>query len=241
MKERIRTFVQRVRLFKNWHHFVYPFNRARYNVVAKLRNGAKFILRDIRSDDYSTLLSIAGEDSYRFSAIHDPRVILDVGAHIGFFSILAARRFREAQIIAVEPNRENYQALLQNIALNGLTNISALNVAVAGDYGKVSFFTSAHTVAHSLFSNFDGISLGKEEVDSVPLSHFKNVDVLKFDAEGAEYTIEEFPKVAYLAIELHKIEGQDMQKLIESIRNTFHVIRYEAGKTGHINIIGISK
>lgn len=241
MKNRLHTLIRRIRVFKNWYRFVFPFSRARYNVTAELRNGAKFVLRDIRSDDYSTLMSIAGDDSYHFSAMHAPQVILDVGAHIGFFSILAAQRFPEAQVIAVEPDLENYTALLKNIALNNLTNISTHNVAVAGQYGKVTFYTSAHTVAHSLFGDFDGKSVDKKEVEAVPLSHFKNVDVLKFDAEGAEYTIGAFPAVSYLAVEIHKIEGQDMQRLIKEIRSRFNVISYEQGKTGHANIIGISK
>lgn len=241
MMDRLHAFIRRVRVFKNWYRFVFPFNRARYNVIAELRSGATFILRDIRSDDYSTLMSIAADDSYQFSEIHAPRVILDVGAHIGFFSVLVARQFPKAHIIAVEPNAENYRLLLKNIALNGLTNISTHNVAIAGQYGKVTFYTSAHTVAHSLFSDFDGISIDKEEMDAVPLSHFKNVDVLKFDAEGAEYTIGELPDVSYLAIEIHTVEGQDGKKIIEEIRSKFNIIRYEQGKTGHVNIVGISK
>lgn len=240
MKKRLASFMSRILLLKNWYRFIYPLNRNRYNVTAELRNGAKFILGDIKSDDYSTLLAVAGEDIYHFSDIPSPRIILDVGAHIGIFSILAARRFPNAEVIAVEPDERNYSLLVKNIELNGLTNVSAQNVAVAGDYGTVTFYKSKHSVAHSLFSDFDGISLEKKEVNTVPLSHFKNVDVLKFDAEGAEYMVKEFPPISYIAIEVHKVDGQDMQKLIETLTSRFHILVHKVEKTGHVTIVGVA-
>ena len=226
-------------VFKNWYRFVYPFNRNRYNVIAELRGGVKFIVRDIRSNDFSTLLAIAGDDSYRLSAIRSPHVILDVGAHIGFFSILAARRFPEATVIAVEPDADNYALLLKNIALNGLTNVLTHHVAVAGDYGTVTFYQSKNTVAHSLFNTLDDSPLKNVEVNAVPLSHFKDVDVLKFDAEGAEYLVKEFPRVSYIAMEIHKIEEQNMQGLINTLKSTYHVLIEKVEKTGHVTIVGV--
>jgi FkbM family methyltransferase len=47
-------------------------------------------------------------------------VVLDVGAHHGFYAIEALRRYRDCRMIAVEPDPAACRALHQNIALNGL-------------------------------------------------------------------------------------------------------------------------
>ena len=176
---------------------------------------------------------------YRMSEIKNPSVIVDVGAHIGIFSLLVARRFPHATVYAIEPDTNNYHALLQNIALNKLTNVTALNVAVAGAYGSTPFYTSRSSVAHSIVD----ATVGEETkmVDTIPLSKFPRIDVLKFDAEGAEYVLKEIPNTSYIAIEIHNIEGRDMEKLEREVISKFHIIQSDVGKSGHRTLVGIGK
>ena len=56
-------------------------------------------------------------------------VVFDVGAHIGFFSLLAAIVNPEAQVFAFEPLARIFERLKQNIALNGLTNVQRVSPA----------------------------------------------------------------------------------------------------------------
>jgi len=230
---------KRFQTFENWWRFIPPFNRARHNVVARLRNGAKILIRDIRSDDYTTLVDMVSGDMYRMSVIKNPTVIVDVGAHIGIFSVLAGRRFPHATIYAIEPDAENYRTLLQNIALNGLENVFPLNVAVAGEYGSTPLYTSTSSVTHSIVDATVGAET--KMVDTVPLSQFPLIDVLKLDAEGAEYLIKEIPKTSYLAIEIHNIAGKDMGGLECDIRSKFRIIKRDVGKSGHVTLVGIGK
>ncbi len=224
----LRELKKRIRTFKNWWRFVPPFNRNRYNAVAELRDGSKILLRDIHGNDYSTLLAIAGDDSYLLSEIKNPNTIVDVGAHIGIFSILTARRFPNAQVFAIEPDTENFQILKENILLNKLSNITPLNVAVAGEYGQASFYSSPQTVGHSIVNSDVGEETKK--VETIPLSKFPKIDVLEFDAEGAEYLLSEIPPTSYIAIEVHKIEGMEMAPLVNEIRSKFKIIKVETEK-----------
>mgnify|MGYP001566150124 FL=1 len=234
-----REFLKRFRTFKNWWRFIPPFNRARYNVIARLRDGTNILVRDIRSDDYTTLMDVVGKDMYRLSLIKNPSVIVDVGAHIGTFSIPVARRFPNATVYAVEPDAENYHALLHNIALNDLKNVFPLNVAVAGGYGSTPFYTSASNVAHSIVDA--SVGTGTAMVDTIPLSKFPCIDVLKFDAEGAEYVIGEIPRTSYLAIEIHTIAGRDPEKLERDLTSKFRIVRKDVGKSGHITLVGVGR
>lgn len=235
----IKEFFKRYKTFKNWWRFVPPLNRMRFNVVAKLRAGPKIFIRDLHSTEYSTVVAIAGEDSYRMSDIKSPNVIVDVGASIGDFALLAAHRFPNATVYAIEPDPDNYQQMRRNIALNNYTNIIPMNVAVSSGYGEATLFHSSNSVAHSMIDA--GVGDQPLKVKTIPLSEFKTIDALKFDAEGAEYLIGEIPPVSYLAIEVHKIDGKDIQSLVEKIKSNFNVVKEETEKTGHITLVATRK
>jgi len=49
----------------------------------------------------------------------DPPVVIDCGAHIGLFTLLARRRFPSAAITAFEPNPNNLRWLRENLRING--------------------------------------------------------------------------------------------------------------------------
>lgn len=48
-----------------------------------------------------------------------PDVVVDCGAFEGYFSLLAASRFRSARVIAFEPDRRNFEGLTANVQRNG--------------------------------------------------------------------------------------------------------------------------
>jgi FkbM family methyltransferase len=81
----------------------------------------------------------------------EPRCIcIDVGAHIGAFAILAASR--GARVYAFEPIPVNYELLLENIQLNGLSDqITAYNQAVwSHDTVKMITFSEENAGAGGL-------------------------------------------------------------------------------------------
>ncbi len=67
-------------------------------------------------------------------------VFLDVGANVGFFSLLGATLVGPSgKVIAFEPVSENAQLLLRNLALNRVTNVQLVEAAVADRAGTASF------------------------------------------------------------------------------------------------------
>lgn len=119
-------------------------------------------------------------------------VILDVGAHIGTFTILAA--VDVAKVYAIEACRETFDFLRINIRLNALDNVTVSHVALAGKSGKVTLHhdEGAGNWGHSIMVP---LSQSTEEVDALSLADFMNkyaiskVDLAKFNCEGAEFPV----------------------------------------------------
>jgi len=125
--------------------------------------------------------------------IKDDSTILDIGAHIGYFTLVAAQRAKNGKIYAFEPVTELFQKLQRNIDENGLLNAEALNYAV-GDSEEDSLIhlsSPDNTGMSSLRppENYSGIS---ETIRLITIDGWINqekiatVDIVKLDVEGCE-------------------------------------------------------
>ena len=118
-------------------------------------------------------------------------VVVDLGANIGYFTLLAARLVgKKGKVYAFEPEPINYSLLLKNIELNGYDNVIATQKAVSDTSGKVKFYLDKEdTGAHSIYQ----LDKGERfiEVEAVNLDDFFKdnqhpINVIKMDVEGAE-------------------------------------------------------
>ena len=60
-------------------------------------------------------------------------IVVDIGAGVGVLSLYLAKRYPFIQVYAIEPNPVYFDRLLQNIGLNKLTNVKAIQKALSGD------------------------------------------------------------------------------------------------------------
>jgi FkbM family methyltransferase len=120
---------------------------------------------------------------------------VDLGANIGYFSLLAARLVgREGKVYAFEPEPRNFGLLLKNIELNGYNNIVAVQKAVSNISGSISLFlhvkdTGAHTIyqpEHAEKEFGECIEVQTVTVDEFFEDKEQRIDVIKMDIEGAE-------------------------------------------------------
>lgn len=118
-------------------------------------------------------------------------VVVDGGAHIGYYSLLAAKRMQDkGQIFAFEPDPYNFSALMANIRRNQYISIMPIPKALSNKRGYVTFYQSFGTIGSSLFFR-NGISDRLIQVESTTLdSELEGralVDILiKLDIEGSE-------------------------------------------------------
>jgi FkbM family methyltransferase len=126
-------------------------------------------------------------------------VIIDIGAHIGAFSLLTATKYTQSHIFAFEPSFENFALLNKNIKTNNLEKrISSFNIAVT-DGKKKSITLNLHPSNLGMHSVVFDYNLGeKGKRHGVPTTSLdrifsenkiKKCHLLKLDCEGAEYSI----------------------------------------------------
>jgi FkbM family methyltransferase len=224
MLKAIDTAIKVIRLFQNWWKVSFAFFHFKTNKqdLFILRNGIQF--KTASTEDWTTINEVWSENIYNppdCDMSHD-FVVLDIGAHIGIFSIYAAKYFNNSIIYAYEPNSVNFALLKCNIKRNGLNNIKAHNLAVAGKPGRRLLFSAINDRGHSLFPGVSK-SIGCEEIDCVTLKQIldsiKKCDFLKMDCEGSEYEImlntpiETLRSVRRISIECHEFKKQKNKEL----------------------------
>lgn len=84
-------------------------------------------IEQMRADTFYTKEpeTLAWQESFK-----DGEAFFDVGANIGLYSLFCASLHPNSQIYAFEPMPKNFIRLMQNVELNGFTNIHCFNVAM---------------------------------------------------------------------------------------------------------------
>lgn len=120
-----------------------------------------------------------------------PRVILDLGAHVGFASMYYAMKYPDAEILAVEAEPSNYRQLVENVSQ--FRNVRSIHCAVCGADRPVELHVHPRSVSHSLVDRAVGGSstvVPGRSLDSL-LAEFgiDRVDLIKFNIEGMEFEV----------------------------------------------------
>ena len=126
-------------------------------------------------------------------------VVLDIGAHVGHFAILAASTVGPGgKVYAFEPAPCNFQRLRENMRLNNFAaHVEVVPIAVSDRLGKVEFFDDGRTggTEYSMFPERHGKHGIAFSAPTEPLDHFAekhglpSVDFIKIDTEGAELVV----------------------------------------------------
>lgn len=119
-------------------------------------------------------------------------VVADLGAHLGYYTLLAAERVgNDGRVFAFEPDPENYALLASNIKDNGYNhNVITVQKAVYSKVGVAKLSAMpGHKDSSTLYGASDYIKLGT--VETTTLDEFfrdkeYKLDVVKMDIEGAE-------------------------------------------------------
>lgn len=172
------------------------------SVKSRLPNG-RFLRLQSRGDDW-----VSNQVFWREWSGYEPeiaplffrlaarsRVTLDIGAHVGFYSLLAAHANPQSSIYAFEPLLTIYRRLQQNAELNHLTNIHCVNMAVGEFNGEADIFYGGEipcgaTLSTEIKRLLPGLK--KSTVSVIALDDFvsdhalKHVDLVKIDTETTE-------------------------------------------------------
>ena len=214
-----QIFFNSRKIFKNWH--IYP--KVYYNlindeyVIFETKTDLKIKIRT-NSTDLMALTNVWMTNEYDIEnfQIAENDTIIDIGAHIGLFSLLVSQFCKTGKIFSFEPINDNFNLLVSNLKLNQTENIHPFNLAVSKNTSSVNLFLNSDQSAHSIFSSdsesvtIQSISL-QRILDENKISSCK---LLKLDCEGAEYEIidslpiEYFNKIENIVIEYHLADSK---------------------------------
>jgi len=173
------------------------------SVMSKLPNGSTLKLWSRADDWVSNQVYWRGWAGYEpetvplfFRLASRSRVTLDIGAYVGFFSLLAAHANSDAQVYAFEPLIDVRERLQNNLDLNGLSNVQVIGCAVGGFDGITEFFSTKTHLPCSSSLSYDFMQ-SAERVYSIPVSvitvdrfvsenNLPSVDLVKIDTESTE-------------------------------------------------------
>ena len=166
------------------------------------------------------------DDIVKLFRSKEGNIVVDVGAHIGKYTIIASKMVgSKGKVIAIEAHPVNYDILKQNIELNKLSNVIALNYAVHSQETMVKLYEPGQEEGFTIYNTImsDRISLNNQKYIEVKANTLdsllfengtKEVNWIKIDVEGAEYevlkgatNILSSSKDISLLIEIHNLHG----------------------------------
>jgi FkbM family methyltransferase len=237
------------------------FNSFLYKSLKFLSIGNSMLLKiSVPKYDYKFYCRINNED-YTFMTGHedeieeyfnpkDGEIIVDVGAHIGHYTIISSKRVGpNGKVIAIEAHPDNFEMLNRNIKLNKLTNIIPLNYAVYSKETKLKLYLPdeelGYTMHHSTMLNYvstkykietEGkyVEVNANTLDNLlfqqqqkqnGISH-ENINWIKIDVEGAEFEVLKgatsiLSKSKDIAL-LIEVHGKDNYKPIVEFLKTYN-------------------
>ncbi|HEX2232469.1 MAG TPA: FkbM family methyltransferase [Thermoleophilaceae bacterium] len=126
-------------------------------------------------------------------------VFYDIGANVGFFSLLGARTVGGAgRVVAIEPVPWHVDALRHNLAINGLANVTVLEAAAAAESGDTELLVPSESTSARLVSARTAVQSGRARRirarmvmidDLLREGSIPPPNVVKIDVEGAELDV----------------------------------------------------
>jgi len=185
-------------------------------------------------------------------------VVIDIGAHQGFFSCRGQWKLKDAQFHCIEPDPKNYKILNKNSLLTCNENIKTYNLLISDRSAEVEFFFGRSSSTGSIERVVAGRTMNDGSIsmdsltfeDFLDLNNIGKVDFLKCDVEGSEYKIFENPdsllKIKFLAFEMHSVDNIKPREtpLYSFIQDNFKCYEIETSPTfgDHcIEIFGTNK
>jgi len=175
------------------------------NLVRKKVDGFEWLLdvsdggigRTLASQDTSGVgTDFAREKMFMYlmnSVIKEGMTCIDIGANIGYATLVMARNSKNPQkIYAIEPDKHNYKFLKANLKINGFEKVKMGKYIISNETGKKDFWIARHPNLNSVTKTKH--STHKETVDCITLENMCNQlgiypNFLKMDIEGHEVDV----------------------------------------------------
>ncbi len=173
---------------------------------------------------------------------------VDVGANIGYFTMLAAKRVGPTgRVIAIEASPPVYERLVENVQRNQARHVTTLNIAAANEIGRVKLYCGQSCNCGATSVVPEGSEEIIAEVDAAPLTEliddrdWERVRLVKIDVEGAEAgVVQGLSSLIAIGrqdreflIEVHPAQLQQLGRTVEDVLAPFLAVGYHAYTIGN--------
>jgi len=139
------------------------------------------------------------ESQYWKQYLNGGRTFIDIGAHVGTWTINLAKYYD--RVISFEPDPRAHSVLKKNLELNNITNVEIVPKAVSNKSGTVKFNLFHNPCTNTMMDpkqmGRTDLPISEIQVETISIDEFvksrgiTDVDFIKVDAEGAELMIVE--------------------------------------------------
>ena len=179
------------------------------------------------SSDHSVFLQIFVKEEYAFNYKNEINTIIDAGANAGYATIYFANLFKEAKIISIEPEKENYDLLQKNAS--AIPNTALLCAALWNKNTNMEVVNTGggqwnYAVEESNIGTLKSLTV--QEI--MRMYKIKTIDIFKIDIEGSEKEVFQqnvenwLPFTKYLIIETHDRMKKDCTKTVFKALNKYN-------------------
>ncbi len=217
----------------------------------------RFNFRENTKDLYC-IHEVIKEDCYRLKSwqLAEPKVIVDVGCHIGCFSFLACGLFPNCKVLSFEMIKENFLIAQDN--LKSFKNNKCLNAAIKGKNPIIGCrYNKNNTGGHkAVFKGGDSYivearmkgsyQLEDEDIKMLDFKqifedyNLKEIDLLKLDCEGSEHEILPhlfetglIKKIKNIALEMHGRKEKECSHILSELKKTYKSVE-RTGSLEHL-------
>ena len=204
----------------------------------------KYFLKKVKEQyvsDASLIINFLNKFKFK------PKIILDVGACWGEFSLILGKYFNESQIYAIEGSEKNYKILCNNInfKLNKIKNVDPFNFIVS-DSENDKFIKNIIGTTNIVKDKIIDDEINYSKVKTITLKKFlienkiTHIDFLKLDIEGHELSL--IKDILNIDIKYGQIEIININSIEENLKFLEQLsTRYKLFDTQNFDQIDTSK
>lgn len=228
----------------------------RGELIARMPDGSSFLARYIDPNIFAETFFF---DIHFIGFNLSECLVIDVGAFVGDTAIYYAKR--GAKVIAVEPLRSNYNALLANVELN--TDLKPLIIPINAAIGESSGIREISYNPGSFINGGSSLYLSKEAKEAIKVLTLSDLlkylrtaygielnnsrcRILKMDCKGCEWYVINNEKEVLMMFDILKIEysGDIMGYTVDKLVKVLGLQGFKCRVWAHHNIalhIGLEK
>lgn len=212
----------------------------------KFKGGKEFILNTNQTSHLTNVIYWNGINSFEYTKLFNDlikncNVFFDIGANIGYYSIMAATSSTTVKVFSFEPAKGPQKYLKNNIIINSFQDrIKNNNLALSDKVGEIAFYEVNNEKYSYLKYNLSGVGntegvkhnrkMSKYKVASNRLDNYVHennihgINLIKIDTEGTEHFILEGAResiIKYKPIIICETLFNKIENKLEELMNSF--------------------